>query len=371
MNPYVLTEEQESFRASLRRLFATKSTEEDVRALLDDDDGYDREVWRQLSEQLGLQGLCIPEAYGGSGFGQMEMAIALEEMGRVLYAGPFFATVVLAANTLLQSGDTAAMERYLPRIAAGELTATVAFSEPGDGRDLEATTARATAADDRYRLDGVKSFVPEGMAAELVLVLARADEGVSLFAVDLGAGVRRTPLTTLDLTRRQAHLELIDAPAELIGVPGQGIDIMRRVTALAAVSLAAEQVGGAQRCLEMAVEYARDRVQFGRPIGSFQAIKHVCAKMSVQLEGARTAMLYASWCADANADELREEASVAQAACSDAFFSLAADNLQVHGGIGFTWEHSAHLYLRRAKASELFLGDSRHHRELLATCLAI
>ena len=326
-----------------------------------------------MAEQMGLQGLHIPEEFGGSGFSYVELGIVLEEMGRALLCAPFFSTVVLAANALLQSGDEAAKQDYLPGIASGETIATLAFTEPSR------QVGRVRHRDDRprrratvYTLTGTKMFVIDGHTADLVIVAARTDAGISLFAVDGdAAGLTRTPLSTMDQTRKQARLEFADTPATLIGAEGVGWDVLADVLDLAAVGLAAEQVGGAQKVLEMAVEYAKVRVQFGRPIGSFQAIKHKCADMLLEVESAKSAAYYGLWCAAEMNDELPSVASLAKAYCSEAYFHAAAENIQIHGGIGFTWEHPAHLYFKRAKSSELLFGDPTYHRELLAQRIGI
>ncbi|CAN5431221.1 hypothetical protein BH18ACT1_BH18ACT1_00570 [soil metagenome] len=225
---------------------------------------------------------------------------------------------------------------------------------------------------DGYVLDGTKMFVLDGHTASVVLVAARSDAGVSLFSVTGDAsGLTRTPLSTMDQTRKQARLEFAGVPAKLVGTDGGGWATLERVLDLAAVGLAAEQVGGAQICLEMAVQYAKDRVQFGRPIGSFQAIKHKCADMLLEVESAKSAAYYAGWCAAELNDELPSVASLAKAYCSEAYFHVTAENIQIHGGIGFTWEHPAHLYFKRAKSSELLLGDPTYHRELLAQRIGI
>jgi len=230
----------------------------------------------------------------------------------------------------------------------------------------------ATAVGDGHTLTGTKMFVIDGHSADVVLVLARTDAGISLFAVEGdAAGLTRTPLATMDQTRKQARLEFADTPARLIESEGIGWDFVARVLDLAAVGLAAEQVGGAQKVLEMAVEYAKVRVQFGRPIGSFQAIKHKCADMLLEVESAKSAAYYGMWCASEMNDELPSTASLAKAYCSEAYFHAAAENIQIHGGIGFTWEHPAHLYFKRAKSSELLFGDPTYHREQLAQRIGI
>jgi len=321
---------------------------------------------------MGLQGLHIPEEFGGSGYSQIELGVVLEEMGRSLLCAPFFSTVVLAANTLLQSGDDDAKAAHLPGIAAGETIAALAFTEPSGKWDEAGITMAATQTGDDWTLSGDKSFVLDGHVASLIIVAARTDAGVSLFAVDGDAsGLERTPLSTMDQTRKQAKLTFTDTPATLIGTDGGGWDVLSTVLDLAAVSLAAEQVGGAQFVLDMAVQYAKDRVQFGRPIGSFQAIKHKCADMLLEVESAKSAAYYGMWCASEMNDELPSVASLAKAYCSEAYFHATAENIQIHGGIGFTWEHPAHLYFKRAKSSELLFGDPTYHRELLAQRIGI
>ncbi len=287
-------------------------------------------------------------------------------------ARPYFSTVVLAGNTLIHSGDDSAKKDFLPGIASGETIATVAFTEPSGKWDEAGITMEATKSGDGYTLSGTKSFVLDGHTANLILVAARTGGSVSLFAVDGAAsGLTRTPLSTMDQTRKQAKLDFDNTPARLIGTEGQGWDVLSRVLDLAAVGLAAEQVGGAQECLEMAVQYAKDRVQFGRPIGSFQAIKHKCADMLLEVESAKSAAYYAGWCASELNDELPSVASLAKSYCSEAYFHTTAENIQIHGGIGFTWEHPAHLYFKRAKSSELLFGDPTYHRELLAQRIGI
>ena len=369
---FAFNEEQEELRKTVRQFLEAKSPEAAVREQMDTEAGYDAAVWSQMGEQLGLQGLVIPEEYGGSGYGYIELVVILEEMGRALLCAPFFSSVVLAANTLIHSGDEAAKADLLPGIASGETIATVAFTEENGRWDQEGITATATADGDAWKINGSKMYVLDGHTATLLLVAARTAAGVSIFAVDGdAAGVTRTPLATMDQTRKQAKVDFADTPARLIGTDGEGWAVLERVLDLAAVALAAEQVGGAQFCLEMAVQYAKDRVQFGRPIGSFQAIKHKCADMLLEVESAKSAAYYAGWCASELNDELPSVASLAKAYCSEAYFHAAAENIQIHGGIGFTWEHPAHLYFKRAKSSELLFGDPTYHRELLAQRIGI
>ena len=230
----------------------------------------------------------------------------------------------------------------------------------------------ATASSDAWELNGTKMYVLDGNAASLVIVAACTDKGISLFKVDGDAdGLSRTQLATMDMTRKQSRLDFENVKANLLGEEGEGWSTLEKVLDLASVALAAEQVGGAQQCLDTAVQYAKDRVQFGRPIGSFQAIKHKCADMLLEVESAKSAAYYAGWCAAEMNDELPSVASLAKAYCSEAYFNTTAENIQIHGGIGFTWEHPAHLYFKRAKSSELLFGDPTYHRELLAQRIGI
>ena len=369
---FAFSEEQEELRKVVRQFLESKSSETAVREQMETEQGYDEAVWSQMGDQLGLQGLVIPEEFGGSGYGFIELVVVLEEMGRRLLCAPYFSSVVLAAQTLLHSGDDAAKKELLPGIASGETIATLAFTEPNGKWDESGITATAAKAGDGWTIDGTKMFVLDGHTAGLIIVAAKTDAGVSLFTVTADAsGLTRTPLSTMDQTRKQAKLEFSGTPASLLGTEGEGWNVLERVLDLAAVALAAEQVGGAQFVLEMAVQYAKDRVQFGRPIGSFQAIKHKCADMLLEVESAKSAAYYAGWCASELNDELPSVASLAKAYCSEAYFHATAENIQIHGGIGFTWEHPAHLYFKRAKSSELLFGDPTYHRELLAQRIGI
>jgi len=363
---FAFSEEQEQLRQFVRSFLEDKSPETAVREQMETEKGFDEAVWSQMAEQLGLQSLVIPEEYGGQGYGFVELGVVLEEMGRVLVCAPFFSGV-MATCALLQSGDDEAKKTHLPGIASGETFATVAFTEDSGKWDESGITMEASPADGGHTLSGTKSFVLDGHVANLILVAARSASGVSLFAVDGEAsGLSRESLATMDQTRKQARLTFENTSATLIGTEGDGWNTLSTTLDLAAVALAAEQVGGAQFVLDMAVQYAKDRVQFGRPIGSFQAIKHKCADMLLEVESAKSAAYYALWCASEMNDELPSVASLAKAYCSEAYFHAAAENIQIHGGIGFTWEHPAHLYFKRAKSSELLFGDPAYHRELLA-----
>ncbi len=370
---FAFSDEQDQLREFVRSFLEDKSPEPAVREQMDTEQGYDEAVWSQMAEQMGLQALAIPEEYGGQGFGFVEQIVVLEEMGRALLCAPYFSSCVLGANTLLHSGDEAAKQAHLPGIASGETRAALAFTEESGRWDEAGIAMQASAeGDGGYTLDGTKSFVIDGHTANLILVAARSAAGVSLFSVAPdAAGLTRTALSTMDQTRKQAKLEFSATPATLIGSEGAGWEVLSTVLDLAAVALAAEQVGGAQTCLDMSVEYAKVRVQFGRPIGSFQAIKHKCADMLLEVESAKSAAYYAGWCAAEMNDELPQVASLAKSYCSEAYFHAAAENIQIHGGIGFTWEHPAHLYFKRAKSSELMFGDPTYHRELLAQRIGI
>lgn len=365
---FAFSEEQEELRRSVRRFLEDKSPETEVRRLMETETGYDPAIWKQMGEQLGLQGLAIPEVHGGSGFGYVELVVVFEEMGRSLLCAPYFSTVALAANLLLAAGDEGASKDYLPGLATGASIGTVALAEASGRWDEAGVTLKASpSGSGGWNLTGEKRYVIDGHVADVVLVVARTDAGVSIFAVEQGAtGFDATPVTTMDQTRKQATLRFSATPARLVGADGQGWTAVSTMLDKAAVALAAEQVGGAQRVLDMAVDYAKVRVQFGRPIGSFQAIKHKCADMLLEVESAKSAAYYAGWAASEDSDELPVVASLAKSYCSEAYFHAAADNIQIHGGIGFTWDHPAHLYFKRAKSSELLFGDPTYHRELLA-----
>ncbi|ADP83048.1 acyl-CoA dehydrogenase family protein [Pseudofrankia inefficax] len=376
--PFAFTEEQRELRRTVRAFLEQAAPEPEVRRLMETPEGYDPAVWAQLAGELDLVGLVIPEELGGAGATFVEVAIVAEEMGRRLLCAPYLSTAVLAVGTLLRSGDAGAQKAWLPGIAAGETIATLAFAEENGRWDVSGITAVAARSGDGWTLTGTKSYVLDGHTADLLLVAARGAAGVSLFAVPGDApGLTRLPLATLDQTRRLARVELAGVPATLVGEDGAGWPVIEHVLNLAAVALAAEQAGGAEVALDMAVQYAKDRVQFGRQIGSFQAVKHRCADMLLEVESARSAAYYAAWCAagttagDESADELAKIAAVAKAYCSEAYTQVAADNIQVHGGIGFTWEHSAHLYFRRAKSDELLFGDPAAWRDRLATSIGV
>jgi len=364
------SDEQEALRRELRRFLADASPPSAVRQLMETDVGWDRAVWQRMARELGLQGLGVPVEFGGGGFGPVEQVVVLEETGRALLCAPYFATAVLAAGALRASGDEAAQRELLPGIADGTTVATLAVPEEDGAWRTDRLRTRARRAGDGWVLDGRKSYVIDGASADSVLVVAQTDGGPSLFAVAGAApGLTRRALQTLDMTRKQAELGFDGVPARLVGVEGAAARVVEQTVTLAIVALAAEQVGGAQRCLEMSVDYAKLRVQFGRPIGSFQAIKHKCADMLLAVESAKSAAYYAAWAAADGSAELPLVASLAKALCSETYVQVAAETIQIHGGIGFTWEHDAHLYFRRARSTEAMLGSPTHHREVAATHL--
>lgn len=345
---FTWSDEQNELRRTVRAFLAEKSPEAQVRRLMDGDVGHDPAVWRQMAAQIGLQGLAIAEEHGGAGFGSLEQSIVFEEMGRALLCAPYFATVALAAPTLgLIGGDVAA--DYLPGIAAGETVATLALGDVSAESSGEGSV-----------LTGQARFVLDGHVADLILV--RADG--SLYAVSADApGLTRELLPTMDRTRKQARLTFAGVPARLLSIHGAAV--VSEVLDIASVLLAAEQVGGASACLQETVEYAKVREQFGRPIGVFQAIKHTWTDLLLQVESARAAAQFGAWAADHAPEELPAAASMAKAHCSEAYVRVATESIQLHGGIGFTWEHRTHLYFKRARSSEILLGRPAEHREAM------
>jgi alkylation response protein AidB-like acyl-CoA dehydrogenase len=368
---FSFTDEHEQLRATLRAFLEEKSDEATVREQMATESGYDPAVWQQMAEQMGLAGLIIPEEYGGAGYGYVELLVVMEEMGRALLCAPYLGTAVLATNALLHCVDETARKELLVGIAAGNTLATVAYAEENGRWDLAGVEMRADASGDGYTLSGKKAWVLDGHVADVILVIVREDEGLALFRVDRGApGLSTSLVPSLDTTRKLAHLELASTPATKLS-SGDQTDALERVLSLTKAALAAEQVGGAQCCLETATEYAKTRLQFGRPIGSYQAIKHKCADMLVEVELAKSAAYAACFAAAENDEDFLERAALAKAYCSESYFHIAAENIQIHGGMGFTWELPAHLYFKRAKASDLFMGDAAQHRERLAELAGI
>ncbi|MFD4556570.1 acyl-CoA dehydrogenase family protein [Streptomyces sp. NPDC058469] len=364
-----LAPEVSELRRTVRAFLERKAPESAVRRVVDAGLGRDAEVWDQLAQQLGLHGLLVPEALGGQGTSFVEMGVVLEEMGRSLLPGPFFSNAVLAVGALTASGDDDLASELLADIAAGTTIATVAFSEGLTGRPGESTAA-ARLTEGTWRLNGQVEAVLDGLAADVLLVVAPVGAQLGLFAVTAdSSGLERTPLSGLDLTREIARVRFTDVEVRRIG--GDFASGQRHVLALGAVGIAAELAGATQKVLEMAVDYAKLREQFGKPIGSFQAVKHLCADIFVTAESALAVARYAARVAAEDPEGLAQAAALAKAYSSEACTLAAERNIQVHGGIGFTWEHPAHLYLRRIKSAELLFGDSAHHRGELAALLGL
>jgi alkylation response protein AidB-like acyl-CoA dehydrogenase len=366
------TEEQKLIRSTARQYLEDRVGLGRVRELMMSDQGFDRVLWKELAD-MGWPGLVISEDLGGSGLSPVEMSVLLEEMGRLVTPGPFFASAVLATTAILELATPEQQGDLLPRMAAGDTLGALAMFETARSWDAPAPQTMASREGESWVLRGAKRSVIGGAEADFLLVSAVTNEGVAVFVVGSDAsGLTVEPEPALDPTRPQARITLdsvgVDGAARLgTGDSGDGL---RRVFSLATAYLAAEQVGGAERCMEMSVDYAKTRHQFGRPIGSYQSIKHRCANMLMKVEHAKSAARYAARVAD-HADELAVAAPLAGAVASEAYVWVAGENIQVHGGIGFTWEHDAHIYLKRAKASSLLLGDARHQRDLLGKAIGI
>jgi alkylation response protein AidB-like acyl-CoA dehydrogenase len=362
-------QELADLRATVRRFLAEQAGPVEVRRVMLTPEGFDRVLWGRMAVELGLQALTIPEKYGGAGFSLVEVGAVLQEMGAALLCSPYMSSAVLAAHALILSGDDEAMTRYLPGIAAGDTIATCALAELWDPAAL---TINASKSASGWRLDGSQAFVIDGMAADLVLVAARTDVGITLFAVDpLDPGVDRMDLSTVDLTRRMARMQFSSATAVPVGERGGGARLMAQLQDIASVALAAEQVGTAQRALDASVAYATIRRQFGQPIGAFQAIKHKCADMLISVESARACVNLAASAAARGDADLPVLASMAKACASDACLHVTGENIQIHGAIGFTWEHEAHLLFKRAATGQLLFGDPTAHRDRVVRELGI
>ncbi|MCF7548727.1 acyl-CoA dehydrogenase family protein [Pseudonocardia sp. WMMC193] len=359
---FVFSDEQRELRAAVRRFAADQSDEQVVRRLMESEPGFDPKAWARLGGELGVLGLSVPEELGGVGGTLVDQAVAVEELGAALFCGPLFGTVMLAIPALVAAGD----EQLLPALVEGTRTAAFAVGDRGGAFDPADVTVRATA---DGALSGTVERVVDAAAADDLLVAATGPDGVGLYAVDAAAAatqVRRTPLTTLDSTRRQATVALDGAVGRLVAGPDSAERVITHALQVGAALLAAEQVGGAQHLLDLSVEYAKGRLQFGRPIGSFQAVKHTLADMLVEVEHARSAAYHAAWALGDGSDDPALAASIAQATASPAFAGVATDTIQVHGGIGFTWEYQAQLYYKRAVTDAALLGSAEQHRGRIA-----
>ena len=371
---FAFSDEQRMLRDTVRRFLDERVPMQRVRTTMETDAGFDLGLWEAIAAQ-GWQAMAIPEEYGGAGFTVLEQAILMEEMGRSLLPVPFLSSIVLGADLVLRAGSEDQKRSILPAVAAGELRLAVAHLEDSGRWDRAGIEMVAEPDGDGFLLSGTKTFVLDGHTADTLVVVVLLDGGTGLLLVDgTSPGVERRRVETMDMTRPQAEIRFdrVRVPqSAVLGDPSSGWEALAATSTRAVVLLAFEQVGGAQRCLDMAVDYAKLRVQFGRPIGSFQAIKHLCADMLVKVESARSAAHHAGGAALEGGDELEVAAPLAKSYCSEAFLFCAAENIQVHGGIGFTWEHDAHLYLKRAKTDELLFGTPSYHRGLLAHRMGI
>jgi alkylation response protein AidB-like acyl-CoA dehydrogenase len=373
------SEEQESLRQSARSFLANESPMTYVRQMMEDERGFTDAQWKKMAE-LGWMGLLLPEQYGGSGLDFVDLVVVLEEMGRVVLPGPFFSTVILGGVTLLEGGSEPQKKDLLPKLAEGKLRVTLAQLEPNARWDAEGVQLEAKKDGAGWKLSGTKLFVPDAHIADRLIVAARAPgskgaEGVTLFLVDAkAAGVKTTLLKTMDQTRKLCEVVLdgvaVGADA-VLGTAGEGWKLLDRVVDRGKVGISAEMCGGAQKVLEMSVDYAKVREQFGRPIGSFQAIQHKCANMLVEVESSKSATYYAAWAVANDVPEAPLAAAMAKAYTSDAYRHTAGEGIQIHGGIGFTWEHDMHIYFKRAKSSEVTFGDATWNREIVAQLIGL
>jgi alkylation response protein AidB-like acyl-CoA dehydrogenase len=360
------SDDQKQLRDQARRFLAEKCTTKAVRQVLEGKDTFDRALWKGLAE-LGFLGVAIPEEFGGSGAGHLELAVIAEELGRVVAPVPVASSIYLAAEAIMLAGSDAQKRKYLPGLASGETIGTLALFE-GKGK-LSPSAVKAQVANGA--ITGTKTPVPDGQIADFAIVVARSgnsgrESDIALYIVDLkGKGVERRSLQSIDPTHNQAEIKFNGASAELLGRAGEGWSDLTRVLDRAAVLIAFEQVGGSERALEMGRDYALDRMAFGRPIGSFQAVKHILADMYVSATLARSNAYYAAWALSTNSSELAEAAAAARISATQAFQHCSKQNIQVHGGMGFTWEFDCHLYYRRSNALALGLGNISYWEDQL------
>ena len=377
---FAFNDQQEMIRTQAADFLKNECPMDLVRELMESEHGHSEDLWGKMVA-LGWTALPFPEEYGGLDLTFVDLAILLEEMGKVLLPGGYFSTVVLGGLTLLASASEQQKRQWLEPLAAGTLKATLAVTEPAGRMNAAGITLRADRQGEGYSLSGTKLFVPDAHTADLIICAARTGEcadpsqGISLFALDRDStGLAVTPLPTLDQTRRLYEVtfdEVQLSGSRVLGEAGAAWPILETVLDKAAIGLSAEMVGGAQRMLDLSVGYARERIQFGRPIGSFQAIQHKCADMLIFTESARSAVYAAAWSAGQDNGDLAVQASIAKAYSSDAFRFVAGEGIQIHGGMGFTWEEVPHLYLKRAKTAEVALGDATYHRERVASLIGL
>lgn len=355
---FELSDEQLEFQKSLRRMISDRSPIKDVREVIKTEAGWDEGLWQQFAEQAGLPALLVPEEYDGAGATLVEAMIVMEELGRGIVPSPFFATTAFGVVPILTFGSETQKQELLPSIAEGEVTMTTALTEPSGNWGPDGVEMVATGSGETATLSGTKSFVIDGHTADKIIVVAKSGDQYGLYLVDGDAsGLTRTKQSTLDLTRPMATLEFDNVPATALGEPGSW-DRISHVLDVAATLLAAEMVGAMEASMTMAVEYAKVRNQFSRAIGSFQGIKHRLAEMAVEVDTARAATWYAAYVGAEGQDEFPTAALVAKATAAAGFAFTASWTVQVHGGIGFTWDHDAQLYYRKAKSTELLLGST-------------
>ena len=367
-------EEQELLRNTARKFFENECPSDTVRRLMETPEGINAELWKKLAEQ-GWLGLIYPEQYDGMALGLVDLVVLMEEMGRAVAPGPYFSTVLLGGLAILEAGSDAQKKEWLPKIAAGDRRVALAWMEPSAQLGPAGVTLTAVEKGGTYTLSGTKLFVHDAHTADALVVAARTGpgagpDGVSLFLLPKGTkGLAVTLLPTMDQTRKLCEVACADVTVRadaLLGTAGAGWAPLARVLDRATVALCAEMCGGAQKVLDMTVEYAKIRQAFGRPIGSYQGVKHRAADMLVDVENSKSITYYAAWALDEGSPEAPLAVSMAKAYVSDAFRRVAAAGIQLHGGIGFTWEHDLHLYFKRAKGSEFTFGDATHHRERVA-----
>ena len=368
---FSFSEEQEEFRSVLRRFLEDKSPTKEVRRLMATPSGWEKEEWFQMNKELGLTAVAIPEEYGGHGFGLSEQCIILEEMGRSLLCAPYFSSAVLAANAILYGASEDQKKNLLPRIASGETIAALAFTEENGHWDTLRVQLTASEKDGKYKLSGVKSFVLDGHTADLIIVLATTHKAndkpeLSLFAVDGGAtGLTKNLLNSTDETRKLARLKFSNVEGQLLG-SGETVEKAMQTTFIkSCIGLANEMVGGAERLRQDALDYVKMRMQFGRSIASFQVTKHKATDMLADVELAKSAAYFSAAAFDDSDKDIVATASIAKAAASEGYMQTAINAVQMHGGIGFTWDNDTHLWFKRAKSSEVFLGTPDYHRELM------
>jgi alkylation response protein AidB-like acyl-CoA dehydrogenase len=368
-------EEQELLRSTARKFFDNECASETVRRLMDGPEGMTPDLWKKIAEQ-GWTGLIFADEHGGMGLGFVDLVVLMEEMGRSVVPGPFFSTVLLGGLAIREAGTDAQKKAWLPKISSGDARATLAWMEPSADLGARGITLQASAKGGGFTLNGTKLFVQDAHTADAIVVAARTssgqnpEDGVSLFLVPKDTpGMTVTLLPTMDQTRKLCEVGLknvaLGADA-LMGQAGSGWAPLSRVIDRATVALCAEMCGGAQKVLEMTVEYAKIRQAFGRPIGSYQGVKHKAADMLVDVENSKSITYYAAWAMDEGVPEGQLAVSMAKAYVSDAYRRVSGAGIQLHGGIGFTWEHDLHLYFKRAKGSEFTFGDATWHRERVA-----